>query len=174
MLAAASRPFAEISTGLDVDAVLGDPQRLAMVPPRTPGGWRTMNQLAGVAAATLRSDYAAISLFTREERHVLGEHSPDAFRWPSGPGLCGFTLALGEPLLIGDLATDCIAALHRVDGPSMRAYAAAPVRLSGERVGTLCALRRRPVAWTISDARRLVELADLAEHLLACEIADDA
>lgn len=83
---------------------------------------------------------------------------------PLTHAFCHYTVAAREPVVIGDTRRHP----HLSDHPAVSdfgvaAYAGAPVFApSGHAVGAVAALTFTPRAWTESDLRNLVDLADIA------------
>lgn len=159
-------PRASIPVDLPTAAILGDQRRLAAIPLPDTRVRAGLDHLAALAAHALEGDQAYVTLIDTERQMAVGGHG-DRTDWPVASGFCAYTLALGEPLLLGDLLEDPIAAVNPSVAAGLRAYAGTVVRVDGERVGTLCVFSSRARAWTISDAERLTQLATLADHLLA-------
>lgn len=163
-------PRAFVPSGLDPSAVLTDERRLAMLPSGVLADAPALMALAAVAAATLQAPRALVSLVTASEQQVLA-----SFGLPVPPevepierAICGYTVALGEPLMLADLTQRGSPDAAALDvGPTVRAYAGVALRIAGERVGTLCVTDTRSRAWTLQDAQRLEALAGVGDHLLA-------
>lgn len=159
-------PRTTLPPRLDVDQLLADDRRLAMLPAPSARSRRGLEDLARVAAAVLDADAASLVIV-----HVAHQEPVAVHGRPPSPacrsGLCADTVALGVPLMLGDLLEDRVAACHPATADGVRAFAGHPILLTGERVGALCVTCTRPRAWTIGDAQRLRDLAELASHLLA-------
>ncbi len=165
---AGSRARTAIPPGFDATLVIGDARRLALVPERLALDAETFSALATVAAVSLGAPRGMVTLVTAEEQQVLGSHGYDGpAADPVDETICAYTVALGEPLLLGDLRCDRVPGLPAEIVRRLKAYAGVPLRLAGERVGTICVTDDRPRAWTLQDAERLQALADIGSHMLA-------
>lgn len=161
---------ATVPADLDPLAAVRDPQRLALVPEPVRLRSDALCALAEVAAAALVAPRALVSLLTADHQVVVGSFGERAVGRadPVEETVCAFTIALGAPILLGDLGEDAIAAaLPPAVRAAVKAYAGTSLRISGERVGTLCVTDVRARAWTHEDAERLEALAEVGSHLLA-------
>lgn len=161
-------PHASVPVGLDPTSELTDPRRVAAVEGIGFEPAACFDHLAGVAAAALGTDRALVSMITATHQVVIGAHgvTPLPAPEPQALTICAYTIALGEPLLIGELITDPVLASAPIAGSALSAYAGVVLRVDGERVGTLCVTSERGRAWTIGDAERLTSLGALGSHLL--------
>lgn len=156
-----TQPRATIPEGLDPAPYLADPQRLASVPTLTSAVRRALDELASVTCAVLQGDRGHIALLHADDLEAADDGTR---RHPQV--ISAFVVALGEPLMLGDLREDPRTATSPAVEHGFLAYAGTPLRVDGERVGVLSVLARRPRAWTIGDAERLDTLAEVGGHLL--------
>lgn len=148
--------------------MLRDSQRLAAVPAPTAAMQESLDRLCALAVSVLGGQQSYASLAQEDRVVAVGASGPREPRpeWPVDATLCVYTLALGVPVLLGDLEEDAVAASHPASASFFRAYAGAAVRVDGERIGSLCVTDVHPRAWTLEDAERLTQLAELAGYLV--------
>ena len=147
---------------------LDDPDRLAAVArlgllgtPRE----EAFDRLTRLAARVLSVRGALVTVTTAEVQFCkssVGLPEPWASSGlPLTYGLCPYTLASGEPLLVADARTD--PRFH--DNPGVRelglaGYAGVPLLTSdGQAIGAFCAFDDRPRTWTAEDLQTLEDLA---------------
>ncbi|MDF2762992.1 MAG: Sensor protein [Thermomicrobiales bacterium] len=147
---------------------LDDPDRLAAVArlgllgtPRE----EAFDRLTRLAARVLSVRGALVTVTTAEVQFCkssVGLPEPWASSGlPLTYGLCPYTVASGEPLLVADARTD--PRFH--DNPGVRelglaGYAGVPLLTSdGQAIGAFCAFDDRPRTWTAEDLQTLEDLA---------------
>ena len=156
-----TEPRATIPSDLDPGPQLNDPQRLSSLPELTLASRAALDHLAGLAAAVLDGERGHVALLHAD--HLRSIHDGQDHKVVIG----AFVIALGEPLMLGDLREEPRTAGSLPVESGFLAYAGTPLRLDGERVGVLSVMSRRARAWTIGDAERLDTLGELGGHLLA-------
>lgn len=148
--------------------VLGDPNRLttlrrvdALVGPAA----AAFDRLAASAAAAVGAPVGLVNLVDCERQLVkgyagLGEPYASTRELPTAWGLCPFTMALGEPLLLDDIGAEPQCAANPIHTKlGFAAYAGIPLEVDGQTIGTLCVLDVRPRSWTDRDREVLEALA---------------
>jgi signal transduction histidine kinase len=154
-----------------VRARLDDADRLAAVArlgllgtPRE----EVFDRLTRLAAQVLGTPGALVTVTTDKVQFCkssLGLPEPWASAGlPLTYGLCPYTVASGEPLLVADARTDP----RFCDNPGVRelgvaGYAGVPLLTSDEQaIGAFCAFDDRPRTWTVEDRQALEDLAAAA------------
>jgi signal transduction histidine kinase len=151
-----------------VQSRLDSPDRLAAVARLGLVGTpheEAFDRLTRLAARVLGVRGALVSVTTAEVQFCkssVGLPEPWATSGlPLSYGLCPYTVASGEPLLVTDARTD--ARFH--DNPGVRelglaGYAGVPLLTTdGQAIGAFCAFDDRPRSWTADDLQTLEDLA---------------
>jgi serine phosphatase RsbU (regulator of sigma subunit) len=128
-----------------------------------------LDDLCAVAAATLNTPIAGISLVDGDEQIFAGKKGLDADRIARAIGFCAHAIMTPEPLIVEDATCDRRFFQNPLvtGGPKVRAYLGIPLETApGLRVGALCAVDGKPRAFAESDVQSLARLARIAESLL--------
>jgi signal transduction histidine kinase len=162
---------------------LGDPERLAALArlklvgtPRE----ESFDRLARLATRLLGAPGALVNLVTDEAQFCkssVGLPEPWASEGlPLSYGLCPYTVASGEPLVVDDARVDprfCENAGVRELG--IAGYAGVPLLVSdGHAVGALCAFDGRTRSWTADDLQTLQDLAAAVMTEIELRVASEA
>ena len=125
-----------------------------------------LDRIAAAAADALAVPIALVTVVDETQQHMpgmagLAGPAAAARAVPLSYSLCKHVVASGAPLVVTDaMAHDLVSASLSVTELGVRAYVGLPlVTAEGECVGALCAVDRRPRAWTHGDLERLRDLA---------------
>ncbi len=120
------------------------------------------------AANSLGAPMAAISLLDDGRLWFKSEVGLNISETPDDRAFCSVTVRSDTELVVADTWTDeRFADSPLVTGsPSIRSYAGVPIRLFGERIGTLCVLDRSPRLFTDEECSTLRFLGNQVEHLM--------
>ncbi|HSV70460.1 MAG TPA: PAS domain S-box protein [Methylibium sp.] len=100
------------------------------------------------------------------------EGLPGVHETPRDIAFCAYTILGDGPLEVPDATIDRRFADNPLvtGAPGLRAYAAMPVVVDGLRIGTVCAMDRRPHPLSEAGRAALADLALLAGHLLEARL----
>ncbi len=132
-------------------------------------GSAALDDLCAVAAWLLDTPIAAVSLVDRDDQIFAGKQGLDADRIARTIGFCAHAIMTPEPFIVEDAALDRRFSQNPLvtGGSNIRSYLGIPLETApGLRVGALCAVDRKPRAFTESDVQSLTRLARVAESLL--------
>ncbi len=120
------------------------------------------------AANALGTPMAAISLLDEGRLWFKSTVGLNVSETPNDRAFCSVTIRTDTELVVTDTWSDVrFADSPMVTGsPSIRSYAGVPIRLFGERIGTLCVLDRSPRQFTDEDCSTLRFLGNQVEHLI--------
>ena len=128
-----------------------------------------LNVLCDIAARLLETPIAHLSLVDRDEQIFAGKAGLEADRTARGIAFCAHTIMTPEPFIIENAEKDprfCNNPLVTAD-PNIRAYLGIPLETApGLRIGALCAVDRKPRAFTKNDLETLTKLARIAVSML--------
>jgi len=125
---------------------------------------QALDRIAGLACRVLDVEVVLVNLIGADRQRVVGCGTEDA-QWagvremPLTHGFCPFAMTGTDPYAIED------ARVAAAENPAVAqfgvvAYAGVPLRVAGgEPIGTLCAIDRRPRAWSPDDLQLLSDLA---------------
>lgn len=120
------------------------------------------NRLTRIAQHILQVPIALVSLIDADRQWFKSRHGLDALETPRDISFCGHAILGSEVFVVTDAASDPRFADNPLvlDAPNIRFYAGAPLTLSsGERVGTLCAIDRKPRQVSTEQLAALQDLA---------------
>ena len=124
-----------------------------------------LNVLCDIAARLLETPIAHLSLLVRNEQIFAGRTGLEADRTARAIAFCAHTIMTPEPFIIENAEKDprfCNNPLVTAD-PNIRAYLGIPLETApGLRIGALCAVDRKPRAFTKNDLETLTKLARIA------------
>jgi serine phosphatase RsbU (regulator of sigma subunit) len=128
-----------------------------------------LNVLCDTAARLLEMPIAHLSLVDRDEQIFAGKTGLEASRTARAVAFCAHTIMTPEPFIIENAEKDprfCNNPLVTAD-PNIRAYLGIPLETApGLRIGALCAVDRKPRAFTKTDVETLTRLARIAASML--------
>ena len=128
-----------------------------------------LNVLCDTAARLLETPIAHLSLVDRDEQIFAGKTGLEADRTERAVAFCAHTIMTPEPFIIENAEKDprfCNNPLVTAD-PNIRAYLGIPLETApGLRIGALCAVDRKPRAFTKNDVETLTRLSHIAASML--------
>lgn len=128
-----------------------------------------LNVLCDTAARLLETPIAHLSLVDRDEQIFAGKTGLEADRTERAVAFCAHTIMTPEPFIIENAEKDprfCNNPLVTAD-PNIRAYLGIPLETApGLRIGALCAVDRKPRAFTKTDVETLTRLSRIAASML--------
>ncbi|MGA9268052.1 MAG: GAF domain-containing SpoIIE family protein phosphatase [Rhodomicrobium sp.] len=128
-----------------------------------------LNVLCDTAARLLETPIAHLSLVGRDEQIFAGKTGLEADWTARAVAFCAHTIMTPEPFIIENAEKDprfCNNPLVTAD-PNIRAYLGIPLETEpGLRIGALCAVDRKPRAFTKNDVETLTRLARIAASML--------
>lgn len=126
------------------------------------------DEVVAYAATALDTNMAAISLIDEGRLWFKASVGLDVAEIPSDKAFCSVGVRSDEELIVGDATADVrFADSPLVTGSShIRSYAGVPIRLLGERIGTLCVLDRTPRDFSPEQRATLRFLGNQVEHLM--------
>ncbi|MGB9163649.1 MAG: GAF domain-containing SpoIIE family protein phosphatase [Rhodomicrobium sp.] len=128
-----------------------------------------LNVLCDTAARLLETPIAHLSLVGRDEQIFAGKTGLEADWTARVVAFCAHTIMTPEPFIIENAEKDprfCNNPLVTAD-PNIRAYLGIPLETEpGLRIGALCAVDRKPRAFTKNDVETLTRLARIAASML--------
>jgi GAF domain-containing protein len=154
-----------------------DPARLAAV--RATGllerpGVHNLDRLASLAALLLKAPLALVTIVDETSSYWTSCIGPLADEVPERQtsieaSFCQYVIALGEPLIVGDVRADPrTAANPLINAYGVAAWAGYPLRSQDDQVlGTFCVIDTVVREWSEQDVRVLATLADSASVELA-------
>jgi GAF domain-containing protein len=127
---------------------------------------QALDRIAGLACRVLDVPVVLVNLIGSDRQRVVGCGTEDP-QWasvremPLTQGFCPFAMAATDPYALEDARADVAHSRNpAVAEFGVVAYAGVPLRAAGgEPIGTLCAIDRRPRAWTKEDLQLLSDLA---------------
>jgi hypothetical protein len=137
-------------------------QALASLSANAETSAEALDRIAGIACRVLDAPVAIVNLIDARRQHFVGcEGDLGVSEMPLEAGFCPFALGAERAYSFSDAAADP----ELADNPAVvklgvRAYAGVPLRdLTGEPVGTLCAVDTQPHEWSDEDLTTLTDLA---------------
>lgn len=121
--------------------------------------------IAALAASTLRTPYAAISLSDRDRLWFKARVGTPMTEMDRASSCCGHAMLQREPLPISDLSLDPRFRDHEFvkSAPALRAYAGAPMwTTDGYCIGVVSVSDVKPREWTAQELSLLQQLAKIA------------
>lgn len=138
--------------------------------PAEPG----FDAITRVVARTLGVPIALVSLVDTDRQWFKSCHGLDVHETPRGVAFCAHAIQSDAVFVVPDATADPrFADNPLVTGPPhVRSYAGAPlIAPDGARLGTLCAIDRRPRAHTADELATLHDLAAVVVELMAKRLA---
>jgi signal transduction histidine kinase len=135
---------------------------------------------ARLAADVLGAPIAFLTVVAEDEQRVLGAHEFDAGPCHLNDSICAHTIRSDDVTAIEDARTDerVLRSSFVTGHPRIRAYAGAPLLVSGARIGALAVCDLKPRKFSGEDCRRLKLLsaaaADLIEARIGVAVAKEA
>ena len=132
-----------------------------------------LDALTRRASDRLGTPMAFVSIIDDQIQHLAGATGltgelADTRRGPSEASYCQYVVALGEPLVVTDSATDELVRQHpATTTQGIRSYLGVPIEHDGHFLGSFCVVDTEARQWTEDDLAALEELAD--EVLVAAE-----
>ena len=126
---------------------------------------KILDDLCIVAARLLGTPIAHLSLVDRYEQLFAGKYGLDADRTGREVAFCAHTIMEALPFIVEDAANDPRFSQNPLvtDTPRIGSYLGVPLETApGLRVGALCAVDRKPRAFTEADIRTLEKLGAFA------------
>lgn len=137
-------------------------QALASLSANAETSAEALDRIAGIACRVLDAPVAIVNLIDADRQHFIGcEGGLGVSEMPLEAGFCPFALGAERAYSFSNALADP----ELVDNPAVVklgvvAYAGVPLRdLTGEPVGTLCAVDTQPHEWTDEDLTTLTDLA---------------
>ena len=128
-----------------------------------------LNDLCDIAARLLKTPIAHLSLVDRDEQIFAGKTGLEADKTARAIAFCAHTIMTPGPFIVEDAENDprfCKNPLV-TEHPNIRAYLGIPLETEpGLRIGALCAVDRKPHAFTECDLETLTKLARIAVSML--------
>ena len=144
--------------------------RLRMLDVLDSGPEPVFDALVRVAASVCGTPIALVSLIDDQRQWFKANLGLDGLaQTPRDIAFCAHAIEQDSVMEVPDAASDTRFAANPlvVGGPGIRFYAGAPIVMpSGERVGTLCVIDRKPGHLSEQQAATLRDLAALAQQLL--------
>ncbi len=128
-----------------------------------------MDQIVQITAALMNAPIALVSLVDGSRQWFKAKIGLDVDETPREQAFCAHTILSSQPLIIQDAALDDRFKQNPlvVGPPFIRSYTGAPILTrEGYRLGSLCAIDRRPNVPTGAQIQALVTLAGFAASLL--------
>lgn len=122
-------------------------------------GSEPLGAIARIAAEAMGTSIGFVSLVGRREVRLLGRYGIDVESVPRDVAFCSHTITGCEPLAVSNLERDRrFAANPLVTDGGLRFYIGAPVfdPLTGQAIGTVCAVDHEPRDEPTSEQRRLL------------------
>jgi sigma-B regulation protein RsbU (phosphoserine phosphatase) len=133
------------------------------------GAHTALDDLCDIAATLLKTPIAHLSLVDTDEQIFAGKTGLEADRTARAIAFCAHTIMTPEPFIVEDAEHDprfCDNPLVTTY-PSIRAYLGIPLETEpGLCIGALCAVDRKPRAFTKNDLETLTKLARIAVSML--------
>jgi sigma-B regulation protein RsbU (phosphoserine phosphatase) len=133
------------------------------------GARAALDELCSVAASVLETPIAHLSLVDHDEQIFAGKVGLNADRTARAIAFCAHTIMNSGALVIEDAARDPRFRGNPLvtDNPKIGAYLGIPLETSpGLRIGTLCAVDKKPRAFAERDIQNLTRLAGIAVSVL--------
>lgn len=131
-------------------------------------------QLSSLAADILETPIALITIVAGDSQRCGGAVGMNLVDTSRDAAFCAYTI-LGEgPMIVTDATLDprfCNSPAV-VGPPFVRFYAGVPLHAGGRRVGSLCVIDTRPRELLPQGARRLEDLARLAERMIETRLGE--
>jgi len=126
------------------------------------------DRLTRLARRAFDVPLALVTLVDAERQWFKSRAGIDTDQTPREAAFCAYTIHGDEPFVVPDAQLDPRFADNPMvaGGPRIRFYAGHPVRLGGQRIGTLCLGDQRPRDLTEADRLMLRDLALLVEQEL--------
>jgi serine phosphatase RsbU (regulator of sigma subunit) len=128
-----------------------------------------LDVLCDTAARLLETPIAHLSLVDQDEQIFAGKSGFEADRTERAVAFCAHTIMTPAPFIVENAEEDprfCNSPLVTAD-PNIRAYLGIPLETApGLRIGALCAVDRKPRAFTKNDVETLTRLARIAASML--------
>lgn len=128
------------------------------------------DRLTRIAAASLRVEYAAVSLIDRDRQWFKSIHGLQVAETPRRVSFCGHVVVHGDPVIITDARKDARFADNPLvlGPPHVRFYAGVPLAApDGSHVGTLCVFDPNPRQLSADERQLLVDLAEVVRSELS-------
>lgn len=133
------------------------------------------DRISAVVARSLDVPIALVSLIDRDRQWFKACVGLDVSETPRGVAFCAHAIESDAVFVVPDAAADPRFATNPlvVGAPHIRAYAGAPLVVpGGHRIGTLCAIDRRPRSHTAAELATLRDLAAVVVELLEKRAGD--
>jgi GAF domain len=137
-------------------------QALASLSANAETSAEALDRIAGIACRVLDAPVAIVNLVGSDRQHFIGcDGDFEAREMPIEAGFCPFALGAERAYAFSDAHADPeLANNPAVEKLGVVAYAGVPLRdVTGEPVGTLCAVDTEPHEWTDEDLTTLTDLA---------------
>lgn len=158
-----------IPQGVSTDVAIRDPARVATagtVIPRALRQRRILDRVSELAASALGVSAGMVTVISDDRIHVVGSTSGGPASLPLDHVPCPFVVAHGAPVAIPDLGEDPVGAALTGRADGITAYAAAPLVVRGQVIGTVAVTDGRRHAFSADDLSLLEDLAGAVEHQL--------
>jgi GAF domain-containing protein len=167
------KPVSEAGSDMGLDREVAElvrrPTRLralAALEANAESSAEALDRIAGLACRVLDVPVVLVNLVGSDRQRFVGCATEDE-EWasmdemPLTYGFCPFAMAAADPYFLEDARADlALAENPAVTQLGVVAYAGVPLRVAGgEPIGTVCAIDRRPRAWTGEDLQLLADLA---------------
>ncbi|AMM21093.1 hypothetical protein AX769_14285 [Frondihabitans sp. PAMC 28766] len=151
-------------------AVLGDPERLAVVEALRPdaSGAPSLDRFTALASKLLKAPVSVVTLVEADGQTVASQTGRDSLgtppkKVPLTHSFCQFAVTSREPLRIDDsLGHPLVSASPAIQEDDIRAYLGVPLIIGGtQAVGALCVTDGVPRHWTDDETELLGDLAGI-------------
>jgi len=126
-----------------------------------------LDRIVALAAETLGTPIALISLVDRDRQWFLSRLGLDATETPRDVAFCDHAIRSDEVFVVADALQDSRFQDNPLvqEEPKIRFYAGAPlISRTGQRLGTLCVIDRQPHLLTPYQKELLAQLSAMAMH----------
>ena len=128
------------------------------------GAEAEFDALVALAAIAIHTPIALISLVDEGRQWFKARTGLDAAQTSRAVSFCSHGILRSDPMIVCDATRDARFADNPLvtEAPNIRAYLGAPLVMNdGATIGMMCVCAHEPMAWTLSDAERIAELARL-------------